>query len=250
MTATMPMQTQAIHTEIFHFGQNLEQFLFDHLKPYKVSELEASILVVTSKIVSLAERAVRRSTEDKELLVREEAEYYLGEIAHGCHLTIKNGLMMVGAGIDLSNSESQDYILLPRDPFFSAEQICRAIKTHLGLKKFGVLISDSRTLPLRKGVLGCGLGYAGFRGLQNLIGAHDLFGRPLKMTQVNLVDALASSAVMMMGEAAEQRPLALISGAPTEFTDEAVSNEIMIDVTGDLYYPMYRDLIAKNKEKK
>jgi F420-0:gamma-glutamyl ligase len=244
------MQIEAIRTEIFHLGQNLEQFLFDHLRAVETQKMEGAILVVTSKIVSLAENHVRKQSENKVELIKEEADHYLGEVAHGCHLTIKNGLMMIAAGIDLSNSECEEYILLPSDPFLSCERICHEIKKKRGLQNFGVLMCDSRTLPLRKGVLGCGLAYAGFRGLKNLIGVRDLFGRPLKMTQVNLLDALAGSAVMMMGEADEQRPLAIIHGAPVEFTNNAVPNEIIVEASDDLYYPIYRDLIAKNKEKK
>ncbi len=246
----MSLQVQALKTEIFHARQDLGKFLLENLKPFSNENLENSILVVTSKILSLAEARLRPDHENKLDLIREEADQYLGEIGQACHLTIKHGLLMVGAGIDLSNSETQDYILLPQDPFASADKICREIKSTRKLKNFGILISDSRTLPLRKGVLGCGLAYAGFLAIKNLIGEKDLFARKLKMTQVNLLDALAGSAVMMMGEGAEQQPLALLRGAPVQFTDEKTENEIVIEATEDLYYPMYRDLILKNKEKK
>jgi len=240
-----------IQTEIFREGEDLVPFILENLKATGES-LEGQIVVITSKIMSLSEGAVRaREKFEKKDLIKDEAEYYLGEIAHACHLTIKHGLLIVTAGIDLSNSENADYILLPKNPFESTKNLYLQLKAQLRIKNFGVLVTDSRTLPLRRGVSGCGLAYYGFKAVKNMIGATDLFGRRLEMTQINFLDALASSAVMMMGEADECRPLALISGAPVEFCDEQTKNEVLVEPTEDLYYPMYRDLIAKyNNSKK
>ena len=45
-------------------------------------------------------------------------------------------------------------------------------------------------------------------------GKPDLYGKPFRVTQVNLLDALATAAVLVMGEGAEQTPLAVIHQAP------------------------------------
>jgi dihydrofolate synthase / folylpolyglutamate synthase len=58
------------------------------------------------------------------------------------------------------------------------------------------------------------------------------------MTRVNVVDALASMAVLLMGEANESCPLALIEGADLVFTDRKIAVEdISMLVEEDLYAP-------------
>ncbi len=241
----MELRVNSLKTSIFRAHDDLEEFVARHLK---AQQLERSILVITSKLFSLAEGQIAKKTaHKKEELILSEADFYLGEVGQNCHLTIKHGLLNLTAGIDLSNSENGDYLLLPKDPFKSAQKLYFSLKRKFELKEFGVLISDSKTQPHRVGVMGCGISCFGFEPIENLIGSQDLFGQKLKMTQSNLIDALAASAVLMMGEAKEQTPLALISGAPVIFTEEPQS--LKFDMTEDLYYPMYRDLIVKKEIK-
>ena len=247
------LAVRPLKTSVFKRNQDLEEFVVSHLEKlfHEKQSLERQILVITSKIISLAEGQIAsRSENTKEDLIRAEADLYLGEVGQACHLTIKHGLLILTSGIDLSNSENGDYILLPKDPFASAQRLHSRLKKKFDLKEFGILISDSRTLPLRVGVLGCGLSCFGFKPIQNLIGQPDIFGSTLKMTQINLLDAIAGAAVMMMGEASEQTPLALVSGAPVEFSDESPLRDLQIEMSEDLYYPMYRDLIIQNNFKK
>ena len=93
--------------------------------------------------------------------------------------------------------------------------------------------------PLRVGTVGVALSYSGFKGVKNLIGKKDLFGRPLKMTRMNLADALAVSAVLLMGEGAECCPLAVIQKAPVIWTQKTDCEEIQIPLKDDLYYPLF-----------
>ena len=231
------MRVEAIHTGVFSQGENLIDFIIknatDKLK-------EKSVLAITSKVVSLAEnRTVGKEGINKKELIQQESEYYLGEIGYGCHLTIKHGLLVPSAGIDESNSVDNKYILYPKDPFSSAEKICREIKQKFSLNDFAVIITDSRTFPLRKGVIGVAIAYSGFKAVRSLIGKEDLFGRPLRMTTINLVDALAASAVLLMGEGAEQCPLVAIHEIPLEFTNKAEAAELNIPIEEDLYKPLY-----------
>ena len=124
-----PLTVRPYKTRGFHRGESLAEFVIEmldqqglHGSPRGSGGLrEKDILVVTSKIVSLAENRVRQAS-DKAALVRGEADTYLGEIAYGCHLTIKHGLLIPSAGIDASNSETGEYILFPTDPFASAQK--------------------------------------------------------------------------------------------------------------------------------
>lgn len=57
------------------------------------------------------------------------------------------------------------------------------------LKKEGVLITDSRTMPLRASIIGVALGYAGFRGIKDYRGQPDIFGRKFHFPRVDIAIA-------------------------------------------------------------
>ena len=51
---------------------------------------------------------------------------------------------------------------------------------------------------------------------------------------------LAAAAVVMMGEADDRQPLAVIHGAETEFTENTDPSEISMGLEKALYYPLLR----------
>ena len=229
------MRVRSISTKVYRLGEDFKSFLIENIKDCLK---EKEILAITSKIVSLSEnRIVSKKDTDKKELIYKEADTYLGEIGYGCHLTIKQGLLVPSAGVDESNAEKDNYILYPLNPFLSVKKIYHFIKQELGLKEFGILLTDSYTLPLRRGVIGLALAYYGFRGVENKIGEEDLFGRKLKMTQVNLADALAAAAVYTMGEGGERRPLAIVK-APVKFVILSDNSELRMPLKEDLYSPL------------
>ena len=244
------MTNLAIHpiqTSIFQPGDDLIEFITKHVDPSQIKE--KTILVITSKIVSLAEnRLVPQDSIDKKSLIRQEAELFLGEIGYDVSLTIKQGLLIAAAGIDESNSVNDDFILHPKDPFASAQVIHQKLKAHYGLQNLGIILTDSKTGPLRMGVVGVALSFAGFKPLKNMIGQKDLFDRPLKVTKINVADSLAGIAVFTMGEAAERKPLALIKNANVEFTDELVAHDLIVDPSEDMYLPLYKHLIQPKED--
>lgn len=177
-----------------------------------VAELpERSVLAVTSKLVAICEGRVRElAATDKRALVSEEAELFLPpEPRYGVCLTIKQGLLIPTAGIDESNADGY-YVLWPSDAQRSANAIREHLAARFDLEEVGVIITDSRTSPLRLGVTGVALAHSGFAALNDYVGKKDLFGRPLRMTKVNVMDALAASAVLVMGEGSERTPLAVL----------------------------------------
>jgi len=64
----------------------------------------------------------------------------------------------------------------------------------------------------RLGTVGLALGAAGVPPLLDRRGEADLTGRRLEGTEVGFADAVAAAAVLVMGEAAEGRPAALVRG--------------------------------------
>lgn len=239
----MKMQVESIETPIYEKATSLVDFISEHIKNF---DLESKILVVTSKIISVAEDRLCNYKVPKDQLVRKEADYYLGEIGYDVHLTIKHGLLIPSAGIDESNSVDGSYILYPENPANSCRLLCQELKSKFKLKNFGVILSDSHTTPLRRGVTGIALAHWGFAGVQSKIGDQDLFGRTLKYTSINWADALAASATALMGESNECRPLALISCDEIQFQDS--SSDVSIPLEEDLYYPVLKAVVQAKQE--
>lgn len=206
---------------------------------------EGSIVAITSKIVALAEgRVVASDQADKEALVAQEAEYFLPRSSskYGVSLTITGGQLVATAGIDESNANGY-FVLWPEDSQKTANLIRKHLAQKFGLNKLGVIITDSKTTPLRWGVTGTAIAYSGFEPLNDLIGSKDLFGRELKMTKVNVLDGLAASAVLVMGEGTEQTPMAIIEDINfVEFSENDPSvdelESLKISIEDDIYAPL------------
>lgn len=242
VSADLPsLFVQPIRTRIFKVGDKLSDFVKEHVDPKWIRE--GMVVVITSKVVSLAEnQLVKKSSINKKELIQAEADHNFGEIGYGCYLTIKHGLFIASAGIDESNSENEEYILYPKDPFQSAKDLWSDLRQAWNLKHLGVLMTDSHTTPLRRGVTGISLAHWGFQGVRNMIGQEDLFGRRLQMTTINVADGLAAAATLMMGEGNECRPLAILRSDEIEFTEEDNSLDVRIPMGEDLYFPFFKDL--------
>lgn len=225
-------------TPLFREGQNLTAFIAQQLPRVR----ERSIIVVTSKIVALSEgRTAPCPTERSRIrLIRQESQWAIK--TKYTWLTIKDGMVMASAGIDQSNAFGR-CVLLPRDSYRSARELCRNLKRRYRLRRLGLLITDSRLTPLREGITGVALGYAGFRGIRDYRGKPDLMGRKLKMTRTNIADSLATTAVLCMGEGKERQPLAVINDAPVVFADRVNRKALLIDPREDIYRPFFRTLM-------
>jgi len=159
-------------------------------------------------------------------------------------LTIKNNVVMASAGIDESNAAGK-IVLLPKNSFRTAHSIRKELKKKYKVKKLGILITDSLTFPLRAGILGVALGYAGFKAIRDYRGTKDIFGRVLKMSRTDVADSLATAAVLLMGEGKEQQPLVVITDAPVEFTEKINKKELIIPLKDDLYLPLFKRILKK-----
>lgn len=205
---------------------------------------ENSVLVISSKVVALCEgNVVPIDTTTKNELAMKEADLYLPPTEHSYNkvIAINHNMLVISAGVDSRNSNGQ-FVLLPKDPFASAQTIWKYLKKRFSLKHVGVIIADSHTTPLRKGVVGVSVGYCGFVGANMNREQHDVFGERMS-GPVNVADALAASAVYVMGESNEQTPLALISDIPhIQFADKPPSSEEIaqtyLTLEGDIYAPL------------
>lgn len=228
------MKVNPVKTNIFKEKENLVAFIRKHVKHLE----ENSIIVITSKIVALTEgrTATIETIKTKEEYIKSESDYAVP--TRYAWLTIKDGVVMAAAGIDESNANGK-LILLPKNSFLSAQKVRKALKETYKVKNLGVIITDSRTLPLRAGVTGVALGYAGFRGIKDYRGKPDIFGRKFKVSRVDVADSLATAAVFTMGEGNERSPLAIITESDVTFCEKVNRRELHIDIQDDMYQPLF-----------
>lgn len=212
-------------------GDDLAQVLGGALARLGEPPQPREVLVIAQKIVSKAEaRFVSLDTVTVSARARELAaltgkdprlvELILSESVEVLRarpnvLIVRHrlGFVMANAGIDRSNVGGDDRVLLlPRDPDGSAEALRRALCERRGAE-LGVVIADSFGRPWRRGVTHVALGAAGIPALIDRRGESDRNGRRLESTEVAFADQLASTAGLLMGEAAEGIPAVLVRGA-------------------------------------
>jgi len=230
------MLVRPIKTRIFLEGENLPNFIEKYIPKLK----DGSVLVVTSKIVALAEkRTAANDQKTKEKYIKSESQFALP--TKWVWLTLKDGFVIANAGIDESNADGK-IILLPKDSYTAAAKIRTEMMKRYKIKNLAVILTDSRIWPLRAGVTGVALGYAGLKGLKDYRKEVDLFGRGFKFETVSVVDSLAAAAVITMGEGKECIPLAVIEGAPVEFAERVKKHELQIPLEDDIYLPFFGKL--------
>jgi coenzyme F420-0:L-glutamate ligase / coenzyme F420-1:gamma-L-glutamate ligase len=125
------------------------------------------------------------------------------------------GFTSANAGIDRSNvaqaGGGDTVLLLPEDPDKSAAAIRQALQEAFDVP-LGVVITDSHGRPFRLGTVGIAIGVAGIPALWDRRGEPDLYGYRLQHTEVGIADEIAAAASLLMGQAAEGRPIVLLRG--------------------------------------
>ena len=149
---------------------------------------------------------------------------------------MKNGSICINAGIDHSNVEGKENILLlPEDPDKSALELRKSIFNYTG-KNVSVIITDTNGRAFRIGQTGAAIGCAGIKPTRDWRGTKDLFGRVLEVKNEGIVDEIACFANILMGEGDGGMPIVVIRGL--ELYDE--SNGIK-----ELYRPENEDVIRR-----
>jgi coenzyme F420-0:L-glutamate ligase / coenzyme F420-1:gamma-L-glutamate ligase len=214
-------------------GDNLHALTVSALVDADLALEAGDVLVVAQKIVSKAEgrfvdvatvtpspRAEELAKETKkdprfvEVVLSESARI----VRHRENLIIaehKRGWVMANAGIDHSNVAPGDgherVLLLPVDPDASARALREELAASYGVP-VAVIISDSFGRPWRRGTVGVAIGSAGLPSIIDWRGHPDLFGRALEVTETGFADEIAAAASLVMGQANEAMPIALVRG--------------------------------------
>lgn len=233
-------------------GDNIAHLLLDATKKMGIEIQDHDIVVIAHSVVSKSEGKIVKLAEVRpspfavtlaEVTGKDprHAEVVLNNakkivrIGHGVIVCETfHGFVCANAGVDASNSGGEDYLItLPENPDRSANQIREEIKQMTG-KEVAVIISDSFGRPFRKGSVNVAIGCSGINPLNDIRGNKDLYGRTLKSKIVCIADEIASAAGLVMGEADEGIPAAIVRGLPYDPTNLPAS-VIIRDEKDDLF---------------
>jgi len=210
---------------------------------------DGDIVFITSKVLAIHQgRCIKAKDSDKHKLIEQNSTYHLPYIhpkGFEFCLTITDNILIPNAGIDESNSNGH-YILWPK----KADELCAEIRVFLckkfGTKNVAVIATDSYTTPLRYGVTGITIGFSGIEPLNDVRGQPDIFGREMRVTQVNIIDPLSSMAVLLMGEGSEQTPIVILRGyKQAKFNSDATMEDFKIPPEIDIYKPLLDVFVNK-----
>jgi len=234
-------------------GDNIAKLIFDSTEKQNTPIQEKDVIVITHKIVSKAEGNVvdlddvSPSERAKELAMKTGKEPDLVEvILRETHEIVrvgpnslitenKKGIVSANAGVDKSNVEGErTIVLLPKNPDASAQDIRREIKK-LTNHDVAVIISDTHGRPLRMGEINVAIGVAGIKPTRDRRGEKDLFGYILKVKQTAIADELASAAELVIGQASEGIPAAIIRGYKYPTSETASAKELTRPKETDLF---------------
>ncbi len=161
---------------------------------------------------------------------------------YGIYLGEANGILQPNAGIDRSNVPGGFVIFYPVNPAKSAEKIRACIRL-LFERDVGVIITDSRIFPSKRGTSGVCIGCSGVIPYVDDRGNLDLFGKPLKVTRRAISDQLASAAELMMGESSESVPIVLIRGLKQYYRYRTPSVDLSVSYEEDIYFSAIKNYL-------
>ena len=234
------------------FGEDLARAIADASasRPPSIGD----VLVVAQKVVSKAERRVRRLAEvtptaaARELAAKLDKDPRLVQVVldesetviraeRGVLITrTRQGYVCANAGVDASNVPGDDVVtLLPEDSDASARRLRRELAELLGARP-AVVIADSFGRPWRVGQVDVALGCAGLRPLDDRRGQSDALGRELSATVLAVADEAAAAASLVRRKHGREA-VVLLQGLERFVTEEdgAGAAALLRPVAEDLF---------------
>lgn len=148
----------------------------------------------------------------------------------------KHGWVCANSGVDLSNLAGGEAVtVFPADIDACAAKIRKRIKELVG-KKVAVIISDTVGRPFREGQINLCIGCSGINPIFDRRGEKDLFGYVLHVKQIAVVDELASAAELVIGQADEGIPVAIIRGYNYIESEAAKATDMIMRREKNLFY--------------
>ncbi len=234
-------------------GDNIAKLICNAAKKQNTPIQERDVIVITHVAVSKAEGnvvnldEVSPSKRAKEIAQQTNKEPELVEVIlretkeivrmgpNSLITETKNGIVCANAGVDRSNVEGKRNVaLLPKNSDASAQKIRQEIKRQTGCD-VAVIVSDTHGRPLRIGEINVAIGVAGIKPIRDRRGEKDLFGYVLRIKKTAVADELASAAELVVGQANEGIPVAIIRGYNYQTAESASAKELTRPKKVDLF---------------
>jgi coenzyme F420-0:L-glutamate ligase / coenzyme F420-1:gamma-L-glutamate ligase len=234
-------------------GDNLGRLIVEAAKKQKTPIQEKDVIVVTHVVVSKSEGnvinldQVKPSAKAKEIAQKTSKDPAIVEvilqetkdivrIGQNSIITETNsGIICANAGVDRSNvSGDRNVVPLPKKPNESAEKIRQEIKRLTGVEA-AVIVSDTHGRPFRMGEINVAVGVAGIKPIRDRRGEKDLFGYVLRIKQTAIADELSSAAELVIGQANEGIPAAIIRGYSYQTLEDATATVLTRPKEKDLF---------------
>ncbi|GHJ45807.1 hypothetical protein Cs7R123_31490 [Catellatospora sp. TT07R-123] len=215
---------------------------------------DGDILVVTSKIVSKAEGSLadvpvsgpeREAAREK--VLRDQTARPVATRGHTRIVQTHHGFVLASAGIDASNVDRSQLVLLPVDPDRSARELRATLRERHGLN-VAVIVSDTMGRPWRNGLTDVALGCSGIAPLRDYRGETDPYGNELHITQMAIADEIASAAELVKNKI-DRVPVAVVRGLITAPADGPGAVETLVrSAEHDLFSLGTAEAIALGRE--
>lgn len=234
-------------------GDNLDIIILESMNNANEFLSEGDIVVVAQKVISKAEgrlidlklvnpsekslQIAKQNDKDPrliELILNESVDIL--RLARGILIVeTKRGLICANAGVDQSNVEkSNDYAaLLPANADLSARELRHSLKRKTGID-VAVIITDTFGRPFREGQINVAIGIAGIQPIKSYIGTLDMYGKKLKVTEIAVVDEIASAAELQMGKS-ERIPVVIIRGYVYQMVETSSLSQLLRARGKDLF---------------
>jgi coenzyme F420-0:L-glutamate ligase / coenzyme F420-1:gamma-L-glutamate ligase len=234
-------------------GDKLYSLILRSLVHNKIILEDGDIVVIAQKIVSKAEGQIvrlsslipsslaiqlakqyKKDPRTTELVLRQSKN--IVKISNGVIISeTKHGFICANAGVDQSNimNSEETALLLPDDPDASAKKIMLMLKEKTD-REIAVIITDSFGRPFRNGQTNVAIGIAGINPIMSYVGKKDMYGKKLKVTEIAVVDELASTAELVMGKS-KGIPIAVIRGFDFIRSENALINGLIREREKDLF---------------
>jgi len=234
-------------------GDKLDLIILESMSNANEFLSKGDIVVVAQKVISKAEgrlidlklvnpsekslQIAKQNDKDPrliELILNESVDIL--RLARGIIIVeTKRGLICANAGVDQSNVEkSNDYAaLLPEDADLSARELRHSFKRKTGID-VAVVITDTFGRPFREGQINVAIGIAGIHPIKSYIGTMDMYGKKLKVTEIAVVDEIASAAELQMGKS-ERIPVVIIRGYLYQMVENSSLSQLLRSKEKDLF---------------
>jgi len=234
-------------------GDDLAKMIYKEAETQGTPIQNGDIIVITHVIVSRAEGNVvnldniipsdfaktfaqqfNKDPKHIEVILRESKS--IVRMGDGKLITeTRQGFVCANAGVDYSNVSGNGKVaLLPKNADHSAQEIRRKIRKLTG-KDVAIIISDTHGRPLRDGEINIAIGVAGIKPIRDRRGEKDLFGYTLRIKRTAIADELSSAAELVIGQANEGIPVAIIRGYQYPKSERAKATDLIRPREKDLF---------------